>query len=473
LETKTEVLFDPFSKQIEFLEAVFSKKYTTIMYGGSIRGGKTFAGIGALLMLCKMYPKSRWAIVRDSLQTLKRNTLPSFNKICPDGFKKSYNQDTQTVTFQNGSQILFFSENYDDDKELNRWKGLEVNGFLLEEVNELNELSFYKAKERAGSHVIPNKPPPLIICTCNPANNWVKTLFFDRWEKGSLPSDWIYIPSKIFDNPFVTADKVYMKSLEDLPRYQYEIFVEGNWNYQKRTGAEFYKEFDLDENVKSCPYDPTLPIWLSVDENVNPYLPATLWQLHGKEAWCIDEIALKNPRNTTRDLGKEFSTRYHDHAAGVFIGGDATSQKEDVKQEKGMNLFRLIQNELEKFKPSLRVLKSNPNVVTRQQFMNTIFYNQKRNEPFKGIKIYFDSRCKITIQDYLNVKEDPISGKGKYKNEKDTDADSGVTYQKYGHMSDSGDYFLTFVFASEYEGYQKGGKTSNIKTGRSVSTNSY
>lgn len=471
---KSEVLFNPFPKQIEFLEAVFANQYNVIMYGGAIRGGKTFAGIGALLLLCKKYPKSRWAIVRDSLPTLKRNTIPSFNKVCPQSFVKSYNQDTQTVTFNNGSQIIFFAENYDDDKELNRWKGLEVNGFLLEEVNELNEKSFYKAIERAGSNIITPKPKPLIICTCNPANNWVKEKFYDAWEYGKLPDNWLYISSKIFDNPFIDED--YKKSLESLPRFEYEVFVNGNWNMQERSGYEFYKEFNLEVHVKDVRYDPSLPLWMSIDENVNPYFPVTLWQFAGKEARCIDEIALRNPRNTTKDLGIEFKMRYHDHKAGLIITGDATSQKEDVKQEKGMNLFRLVQNELAEYKPSLRVLKSNPNVITRQQFMNTIFWNQTRNDPFMGVKVFINPLCKLTVQDYLNVKEDPggtTNGRrGKLK-EKETDGKTGVSYQKYGHMSDTGDYVLCYAFMDEYMKYQKGGKVFNVTVGKNISKNSY
>ena len=80
---RKEVLFDPFDKQLEFLEAVFSDKFNVIMYGGAIRGGKTFAGLGALILLAKKYPKSRWAVVRTYLMTLKRNTIPSWNKIKP------------------------------------------------------------------------------------------------------------------------------------------------------------------------------------------------------------------------------------------------------------------------------------------------------------------------------------------------------------------------------------------------------
>lgn len=474
---KTEVLFDPFPKQLEFLEAVFSGKYSVIMYGGAIRGGKTAGGIGALLLLSKKYPGSRWAIVRDSLPTLKRTTIPSFFKFCPKSFISAYNQEQQLVTFTNGSQIMFFPENYNDDKELNRWRGLEVNGFLLEETNELNEKSFYKAIERSGSHVMPEgkKPKPLIMCTCNPANNWVKDKFYTPFKEGSLPEAWHYISSKIFDNPFVTADNDYMESLKTLPRYEYDVFVNGNWDIQKRSGAEFYKEFNLDIHVGKAPYIPNLPIWISIDENVNPYFPATIWQIQNKTAYCIEEVALRNPNNTTRHFGIEIDRllKAWGHNSGVFITGDATSKKEDVKQEKGMNLFRLVQNELLAHSPSIRIATSNPNLVTRQQFLNTIFYNQARNEPYKGIKIIIGDNCKLTKEDIQNVKEDPSeSNRGKLK-EKAVDSESGISYQKYGHMSDTLDYLMCFVFSGEYAEYKSGGKVFNMTVGKSTSKNSY
>ncbi|MCK4909336.1 MAG: hypothetical protein KAS70_05510, partial [Planctomycetes bacterium] len=96
-----------------------------------MRSGKTFSGLAALIMLSIRYPTSRWVVVRKDLQTIKRNTLPSWEKIKPRNFIVSHNMDTQTVTFENGSQIIFFGENYDKDKDLNRWRGLECNGWLL------------------------------------------------------------------------------------------------------------------------------------------------------------------------------------------------------------------------------------------------------------------------------------------------------------------------------------------------------
>lgn len=452
-----QVLFEPFPKQIEFLEAIFSNKFNFILYGGAIRGGKTFGGLGALILLCKKYPNSKWVVVRDSLQTLRRTTIPSFFKICPTKFLKKYNQDTQTVTFQNDSQIIFLGENYADDKELNRFKGLECNGFLFEEINECQKKTFYKAIERAGSHIIENNPIPLILATCNPSNGWVKELFYNKWKLSDMPDNWLYIPSKITDNPFVPES--YLQSLKSLTPYEYEVFVNGNWDLQERTGAEFYKYFDLGKHVKNIIYNPDLPLHISWDENVNPYLPCGVFQIQGTEIRLIDEILGINPKNTIHDVCNEFKFRYRDHKAGLFIYGDATSQKEDVKQEKGYNFFRIIETELLSYNPILRVSASNPSVVMRGNFINKILYNN-----LFDLSLLISQNCKTAISDFTNTKEAADGTKDKTKVR---DAKSHISYQEYGHLSDLTDYLICEAFKDEYNRYQFG----DIVHGRSFGGN--
>jgi len=457
LNSNKQIVFEPFPKQIEFLEAIFSNNYNFIMYGGSIRGGKTFAGIGALLLLSKMYPNSKWCIVRDTLQTLKRTTIPSFNKICPQSFIKSYNQDTQTVHLTNGSQIIFMGENFADDKELNRFKGLEVNGFLLEEINELQQKTFYKCIERAGSQIIDKQPKPIILATCNPSNNWVKELIYNKWKLNDLPNNWLYIPSKITDNPFVPES--YLESLKTLTTYEYQVFVEGNWELQERTGSEFYKYFNLDKHVKRLEYNPELPLHISWDENVNPYLPCGIFQVQGTEIRMIDEILGINPRNTVHDVCNEFKYRYNDHKSGLFIYGDATSQKEDVKQQKGYNFFRLIENELIKYQPTLRVARSNPSVVMRANFINKIL-----DKNLYDLNLLISDNCKTAISDFTNTKEAADGTKDKAK---ERDGKTGISYQKYGHLSDLTDYLICEAFSDEYSRFQHG----DIIVGRSIGRN--
>jgi len=444
-----QILFESFPKQEEFLQSVFSDKYNFILYGGAIRGGKTFAGLSALLLLCKKYPGSKWAVVRNTLQTLKINTIPSFHKICPKRFIKHYSQDTQTITFQNNSKLIFMGENYSEDKELNRFKGLEVNGFLLEEINELQEKTFNKCLERAGSHITINQPRPIILATCNPANNWVKEKFYDEYKRNSLPHNWLYIPSKITDNPFIPPE--YLESLKSMPRYEYEVFVNGNWEYQSKSGNEFYKEFSMEKHVKNVMYKKELPIWLSIDENVNPYFSCAVWQIEGKVARQIDELAMRNPNNTVVGMANEIKRKYGSHKAGFIITGDATSNKQDVKIEKGYNLYRLIVNELRTLNPVLRVPASNPSVFVRGLFINTLFYSN-----FNGIRIEIDVNCKETIKDLIHLQQSADGTKLKTK----TTDKTGARYEEYGHFSDTMDYLITSAFASDYLNYQKG--TSGI-----------
>jgi hypothetical protein len=452
MSNQKQILFAPSAKQTEYMSAAFSGNYSYLLFGGAIRGGKTYCALGTLLLLCSKYPGSRWAIVRDTLATIKRTVIPSFFKICPNGFFKSYNQDTQVITLTNGSEILLFAENFDEDKLLLRWRGLEVNGFVLEEANELQESSFYKAMERAGTYIPVGceKPKPLIMLTCNPSAGWVKSLFYDRWQNGTLPKGWLYLPSKITDNPFIAEDKDYMASLSNMPFYEYEVYVNGNWDLQVKTGGEFYKCFEQGKHIGNADYDPALPIHLSFDDNVVPFLPAGVFQIKGTQMFMVDELIGKSPDNTVKAICDLFTRRYYNHAAGLFIYGDATAQKEDTKIEKGHNFFTLIMGYLNKFHPKDRVRRSNPSVAMRGSFINSIL----EKEVF-GLKLTISPNCKEAIADFINTKEAPDGTKVKNMV---TDPKTGARFQQWGHISDLTDYFIVGAFNDQFIKYQNGGR---------------
>ena len=115
---------------------------------------------------------------------------------------------------------------------------------------------------------------------------------------------------------------------------------------------------------------------ISWDDNVNPYLPCGIFQIVGKEITMIDEIAGRTPQNTVKSVCNEFKRLYPSHKSGLFVYGDATAQKEDTKLEKGYNFFRLIQEELKDYRPTMRISKSNPSVVMRGNWINTVLENE-------------------------------------------------------------------------------------------------
>lgn len=378
-------------------------------------------------------------------------------------YLKDYNQQTMTATFKNGSQIIFMAESYNSDKELNRFRGLEINGAGIDEMNEVQEATFNKIIERSGSWNGAEDCPVKILATCNPTSGWVKNKFYKPWKEAALPKGFAYVPACITDNPYLSQG--YMESLQMLPRYQYEVFVNGNWDIQMKTGGEFYKCFELEKHVGECVYDATLPLHISWDENVNPYLPCGIFQIKDKDIMMIDEIAGVNPNNTIRDVCNEVKRKYPGHKGGLLVYGDATAQKDDVKLDKGQNFYRLVMEQLKEYKPVLRVLSANPGVAMRGNFINAIL---DRN--YAGISLLIDKHCQLTINDFTGTKE---AADGTKHKEMAVDGQK-VRYQKYGHFTDLTDYLVCYAFRGEYERYLRGDVPVNWSAGRNnKSKNTY
>jgi phage terminase large subunit len=227
--------FTATDKQAAFVAALRSNLYRQMVYGGAVGGGKSYLVCALLLAFCREFPGSRWALTRKDLPTMRRNTIPTYKKLAAlvPGFVEPINQSEWVARCSNGSEIVFFTESIKDDPDLDRWKGLEVNGFFHEEMNEISERAFYKSIERAGRWSIADlpieaQPPPLIIGTCNPSKNWVKSLFYDPWKNGALKAPRYYLPAYVTDNPHLSAE--YVENLKQLPPNEYKRFVEGNWD---------------------------------------------------------------------------------------------------------------------------------------------------------------------------------------------------------------------------------------------------
>lgn len=455
----------PFAKQREAARIVAHNLIT--LYGGAIRGGKTYWLILLLWSYAIKYPKSRWLILRNSYTTLQKTTLVTFQKILDDGLSNdvdNWNQGDQTVTLLNGSQIVFMAESYDNDKELNRFRGLEINGAGVDEINEIQEVTFNKIIERAGSWQHSPGCPIKIIGTCNPTHNWVKAKFYDTWKLNTLPKGWSYVPAKITDNPHIS--KEYIESLKNLPKYEYDSFVLGDWEVVPRTGGEFYKLFDYDNNtIENSLIDPSRPLHISFDFNVVPYMSITVWQFDKKVGIQIDELCVTTPNNSTPGACKQFLKKYGTHKGGLFFYGDPSGRARDTRDEKGQNDFTIIQALLREMRATERVAKVAPPVAMRGNFINDIF-----SKNFGGIELKVDRRCVNTVKDYVYLKEDSDGTKLK---EKVKDPKTLQTYEKYGHTSDANDYLLCYMFTGEFSTYQKGGIDTKVTLGKNQSNNSY
>jgi len=222
-----------------------------------------------------------------------------------------------------------------------------------------------------------------------------------------------------------------------------------------------------------------LPLHISWDDNFNPYLPCGFFQVHttptittdGKtiyqhEIWMIDEIAAKSPNNRVRKVCDEIIRKYPGHKSGMYIYGDSTADKEDTKMEDGYNFYRLIMDYLKQYKPTFRVISHNPNVVMRQNWMNSVFEKE-----IGGLRLVISERCETAINDCIQLKEDQNGGKFKQIG---LDPVTKVRAQIVGHFADLIEYFMVSCFAVQFEQYQAGDAVTSIRFGKNAaSTNTF
>jgi hypothetical protein len=390
------LVITPTPKQIEAKGIACQHDKNIILYGGAIRGGKSFWLCLMMHSLAMKHEGSKWVMIRKSLPTLKKTLIPSFFKLYHMGINhyiEKFNNQDYIVYYKNGSQILFMAESYDTDKELNRFRGLEINGAGFDEINECQEDTFNVVNSRvfSYSHLIPNQPKPIILATCNPSTGWVKEKFYDRWKDNTLPSNWAYIPSKITDNPYIpeTAIEELRATTTSLI---FERMVNGDWEVRENENLFAYA-FEPTKNVsEEAVYQEGLPVYLSFDFNVNPATCAVFQHTHDF-IYQIDEIRLKD--SSIYSVIELIKTKDY-YQSQIYVTGDASGWAREKSTSALDSMYSIIRREFNLPITAIKTPRANPSHKKSRELYNSIFE--------KHIKCYIHPKCVYSIKDNLNVK---------------------------------------------------------------------
>lgn len=248
-------------------------------------------------------------------------------------------------------------------------------------------------------------------------------------------------------NKWIPAEFIaFLMDLKLKNPYYWEVYCNGKWG-NKQLGGRFYKNFDLGKNTLNYQYNESLPLHISFDFNVNPYVSLSVWQQEGKRCYLIDEIAMEYPKNKTSDTCREFTRRFNAHKGGLFVYGDPSGKQDGTKNEAGYNDYKIIQNELDKFRPVLRVFNAHPPVKLRGDFINSIFA-----ENFDDCFVYIYENSVYLKNDLLFGLEDSDGTKLKQK----VKGEDGRSYEKHHHFSDNMDYYLCYTLQESFRKYQDG-----------------
>lgn len=462
-----------------FVPLIDNQDRYLLLWGGRGSSKSVFAA-KKLIYRCLTEPYFRYLLIRKRYNSIKDSQYQTIKDIITDMGLSSlftFKISPMEITCINGNK--FIARGCDDTTKLKSIK--DPTGAWYEEdiIDESDFITITTSIRTAKASYLQE------IFTFNPevegdyTENWFWKKYFSGRDdlnfsdnimidvNGEAQQAYTYTShhSTYVDNKWLPKEfMAFLQSMKETNPYYYTIYCLGKWGNKVSTG-QFYKLFSYAKNTADSTYHSHLPLHISFDFNVNPYITCTVWQVQGKHALQIDELCLSSPYNTTSAVCREFIRRYPGHGAGLFIYGDPAGQHEDTRNGKGFNDYTIIRRELVQYQPSLRVQKAAPPVVARGNFINTLFHSG-----YDGVEILVGYNCTHSLNDYIHLKEasDGTKAKEKVKN-----ADTNVVCEKYGHTSDANDYFLTTAFANEFARYQRGGADMKITTGKNFLKHAY
>ena len=469
-----------------------------LMYGGS-SSGKSFGAAEVFIMLT-FEDGENSVVFRKVGATIKDSIYEDF-KVASDTLvvKEQLRFLQNCIRFPNGARIDF--KGLDESERI---KGISnYKRVLLEELSEFEENDFKQIRKR-----LRGKEGQQIIGDWNPISeeHWIKKKVIDKedwhdvpmtvelidkdgrlrplkpWrtevksikmnssrdivnvrtgEITTIPPNMVLIQTTYLNNFWVVGspngkfgfyDEQAVADFEHDkvhdPDY-YRIYALGEWGVL-HTGSEFFWAYNTSKHLKQVPFIPELPVHLSVDNNVLPYITNTLWQVEETPEKVrvrqFAEVMATSPDNTVKKAARLVAKRLRslNYAEKVILHGDASTRAANTIDEEKRSFLDLYISTLneEGFEVEDCVDKSNPSVPMTGEFINQLLDGADAN-----VEIEIDESCKVSSDDYLMVQKDVNGGilKTRVKNKM-----TGQTYEEHGHAADSFRYLIFDVLRSKF-----------------------
>lgn len=354
-------------------------EYRYFFYGGAIRGGKTSVCLVTDIRLCKLFPGSRWHIIRDSFTTLEATTIPSLERFAPESDTVHWNRNKSNfhlTFFDTGgapSKLFLASESYFQDPDLNWMDGLETNGITLEQMEGLTEKLFEKAKERVGSWYINPMPPGIIKGTFNPSQTWTKEKIYIPHTKGQLKAPYYFLEALPTDNPKVTQDQ--WEGWKNLDPVSYARYIQGNWDAVENKNR-FMTAYDPDKHESmDAKRQDNKQLYIITDFNINPFAInfAHIWHDNeGDHIHIFDEADIYN--GSVEKWIELVKMRYEAYLGNCVLTGDKMGDKSVLERSDNASNYLFIQRGL-RLRPSQIQTYANPLHENSRADCNYVLYH--------------------------------------------------------------------------------------------------
>lgn len=481
-----------------------------VLYGGS-SSGKSYS-VAQFFAILAYYEECSMLVMRKVGASIEKTIYADFkaaiNNI--EGLAECCRFKQNSIVFDNGGKIDF--SGIDDPEKI---KGIsQYKRVFLDELSEYDENDFKQIRLR-----LRGMEGQQIVAAFNPISeeHWIKKHWFDRetWQDipmkltigdETLPSELCAVKSvrmnseKLILNPntgeydrhapdTIVIQSTYLNNFwvvgspdgtygfydhQAIANFEndrihdpdyYQVYALGEWGHI-RTGAEFFPSFNRGVVCGRFKYNPELPIHISMDSNVLPYVTATFFQKEYKpddvqQVTQIDELPIESPNNSARKAAKVIAGRLREYgyAEKIYLHGDASGKAANTIDEQNRSFFDLVIDELEHegFEVEDCVGNKNPSVATTGEFINAVWDGR-----VEKVAIRIDNDCTTSIDDYQAVQKDE---NGAIAKQKVTNPVTKQKYEAHGHIADTLRYAVHDLLRQQYTEFSMGRKRSIYSEG--------
>ncbi len=142
----------------------------------------------------------------------------------------NYNQQSNIITFFNGSEIVLkdlFA--YPSDPNFDSLGSLEITAAFIDEVAQISEKAKNIVKSRIRFRLDKYGLTPTVLMSCNPFKGWGYAKFYKPEQLGTIEKGKAFIPAFVHENKFIS--KHYEENLNNLDELSRQRLLMGNWEY--------------------------------------------------------------------------------------------------------------------------------------------------------------------------------------------------------------------------------------------------
>ena len=291
--------------------------------------------------------------VAPSYRMAKQIMWDDMNRLLPDRWIKRRNETFMRFELVNGSVIELKGADNPDSL-----RGVGIDHLVLDEMQDMRPEVWQTILRPT---LATTRGTALFIGTSKSYNH-----FYDVWAKGLGDASrvWKSWQFPTISSPFVPLEEI-EQARKDMDPKTFRQEMEASF---ESMSGRVYHVFDRKTHVGDYPFNPSLPIIIGQDFNIDPMSSAIFQVQPNGEIWAVDEIVLFS--SNTLETCEEIERRYWRQIKNITIYPDpAGGSRQHARGETDLDIFR------EKGLKRIKYHRKHPKISDRVNAVNKMLLN--------------------------------------------------------------------------------------------------